>query len=95
MKRHPFNVFSFGFGVVLILLAVGLVVPTEFSDEFSDIATFRWLLPLAMVLVGVSMLSSLFRRGESETEAGAVDDTTGTLGEDEPEEEAETESASG
>ena len=95
MKRHPFNVFSFGFGVVLILLAVGLVVPTEFSDEFSDIATFRWLLPLAMVLVGVSMLSSLFRRGESETEAGAVDDPTGTLGEDEPEEEAETESASG
>ena len=94
MKRHPFNVFSFGFGVVLILLAVGLVVPTELSDEFSDIATLRWLLPLAMVLVGVAMLSSLFRRGESGTEADPVGATTGTYGEDEPEEVAESESAS-
>ena len=94
MKRHPFNVFSFGFGVVLILLAVGLVVPTELSDEFREIATLRWLLPLALILVGVSMLSSLFRRRERETEAGPVDATTGTDGKDESEEEAGTESAS-
>lgn len=95
MKRHPFNVFSLGFGVVLILLAVGLVVPAELSDEFSQFATVRWLLPLAMVLVGVSMLSSLFRRRESETEADTVEAATGTHGGYEPEEEAETESASG
>ncbi len=62
MKRHPFNVFSFGFGVVLILLAVGLVVPAEFSD----IVTFRWLMPLALVLVGISMLGPLFRRRETD-----------------------------
>ena len=92
MKRHPFNVFSFGFGVVLILLAVGLVVPTELSDEFSNIATVRWLLPLALVLVGVSMLSSLFRRGETEAEPDPVGPTDGTPGQDEPE-EAETGSA--
>ena len=85
--------FSFGFGVVLILLAVGLVVPTELSDEFSNIATVRWLLPLALVLVGVSMLSSIFRRGETEAEPDPVAATDGTLGEDEPE-EAGTESAS-
>lgn len=91
MKRHPFNVFSFGFGVVLILLAVGLVVPDEL--EFSRFATVRWLLPLAMVLVGVSMLSSLFRRRERD--ADPAEATTGTHGEDEPEEAAETESASG
>jgi len=92
MKRHPFNVFSFGFGMVLILLAVGLVVPNDLSDEFSSIATARWLLPLALVLVGVSMLSSLFRRGETEAEPDPVAATDGTLGDDEPE-EAETESA--
>ena len=95
MRRHPFNVFSLGFGVVLILLAVGLVVPTDLSDEFSKIATFRWLLPLALVLVGVSMLSSLFRRGDTVAEPDPVAATDGTLGEDEPEQEAETDSASG
>ena len=94
MKRHPFNVFSFGFGVVVILLAVGLVVPAELSDEISDIATVRWLLPLALVLVGVSMLGPLFRRGESGAEPDPVGATDGTLGEDEAEQEAETESAS-
>ena len=94
MKRHPFNVFSFGFGVVLILLAVGLVVPAELSDEFRDIATIRWLLPLALVLVGVSMLSSIFRRGETGAEPDPVGATDGALGGDESEQEAETESAS-
>ncbi|MDE0370834.1 MAG: hypothetical protein OXK16_10640 [bacterium] len=95
MKRHPFNVFSLGFGVVLILLAVGLVVPAELSDEFSRFATVRWLLPLAMVLVGVSMLSSLFRRRESGAEPDPVEAATETHGESEIEAEAETESASG
>lgn len=87
MNRHPFNVFSFGFGVVLILLAVGLVVPTEFSD----ITTFRWLLPLALVLVGVSMLSPLFRRRE--TDPDPVEAMDGALEEDEPEDATESASA--
>ena len=94
MKRHPFNVFSFGFGVVLILLAVGLVVPAELSDEFSQFATVRWLLPLALVLVGVSMLGSVFRRAETGAEPDPVEATHGTVGEDESGQEAETESAS-
>ena len=84
MKRHPFNVFSFGFGVVLILAAVGLVVPTEFSD----IATFRWLVPLALVLVGVSMLGSLFPRRR--TDPDPVASTDGELDEDEPEDATES-----
>lgn len=86
MKRHPFNVFSFGFGVVLILLAVRLVVPTEFSG----IATFRWLLPLALLLVGVSMLGSLFHRRATDTDTDEAMDEP--LDEDEP--EAATESVS-
>ncbi len=78
MKRHPFNVFSFGFGIVLILLAVRLVVP----DGFSGIAAFRWLLPAALVLVGVSMLGSLFRRRD--TDPDPVEALDGALDEDEP-----------
>ena len=85
MKRHPFNVFSFGFGVVMILLAVGLVVPTDFSD----IATLRWLLPLALVLVGISMLGSLFHRRETDTDPA----TDGALDENEPETATESGSA--
>ena len=88
MKRHPFKVFSFGFGVVLILLAVGLVVPAEFSY----IATFRWLLPLALVLVGISMLGSLFHRRETDIDPGKAEAMDGELDESEP--EAATESAS-
>jgi uncharacterized membrane protein HdeD (DUF308 family) len=84
MKRHPFNVFSFGFGMVLILLAIRLVVP----DEVDGLATLRWLLPLALVLVGVSMLGSLFRRRE----ADPVEAMGGALEEDQP--EVATESAS-
>ena len=87
MKRHPLNVFSLGFGVVLILLAVGLVVPTEFSY----IATLRWLVPLALVLVGISMLGSLFRRRETDTDPGKAEATDGEIDESEP--EAATESA--
>ena len=83
MKRHSFNVFSFGFGVVLILLAVGLVVPTDFSD----IATIRWLFPLALVLVGISMLGSLFRRGAADPDP--VEAMDGGLDEDEPEDATE------
>ena len=88
MRRHPFNVFSFGFGVVMILLAVGLVVPTDFGD----IATLRWLLPLALVLVGVSMLGSLFHRRETDTDPGKAGAMDGELDESEP--KAATESAS-
>ncbi len=89
MKRHPFNVFSFGFGVVMILLAVGLVVPTDFSD----IATLRWLLPLALVLVGLSMLGSLFHRRETDTDPDKAGATDGALDENEPEAATEAGSA--
>lgn len=88
MKRHPFNVFSFGLGVVMILLAVGLVVPTDFSY----IATLRWLLPLALVLVGVSMLGSLFHRRETGTDPGEAEAMDGAP--DENDSEAATEAAS-
>ncbi len=84
MKRHPFNVFSFGFGVVLILLAVRLVVP----DELSGIGTFRWLLPVALVVVGVAMLGSLFRRREADPDPAEAMD--GALDEDQPEDATES-----
>ena len=86
MKRHTFNVFSFGFGVVLILLAVGLVVPTEFSD----VVSFRWLVPLALVLVGVSMLGSLFPGRKTDPDQAVSSD--GEPDENRP--EGATESAS-
>ena len=89
MKRHPFNVFSLGFGVVLILLAVGLVVPTEFSY----IATLRWLVPLALVLVGISMLGSVLRRRETDTDPGKAEAMDGELDESEPEAATGTEEA--
>ena len=84
MKRHPFNVFSFGFGVVLILLAARMMAP----NEFSGIATFRWLLPVALVLVGVSMLGSLLRRRD--TDPDPVEAADGALDEDGPEASAES-----
>lgn len=87
MKRHPFNVVSFGFGVVLILLAVKLVVPYEFSG----IGTFQWLLPVALVLVGVSMLGSLFRRRATDPDPfGAMD---GALDGEKPEDATDSAAA--
>ncbi len=89
MKRHPFKVFSFGFGAVLILLAVMLMVP----DGFIGIATFRWLMPVALVLVGVSMLGSLFRRRATDTDPGKAEAMDGELDESEPEAATESEEA--
>ena len=68
MKRHPFNVFSFGLGVVLILLSIGLVFPIL---DLADIALSRWLVPLVLVLAGVAMLSPLAKLRKADEEAAS------------------------
>ena len=65
MKRHPFNVFSFGLGIVLILLSIGLVFPIF---NLADVARSRWLVPVVLVLVGVAMLSPLVKLRKTDEE---------------------------
>ncbi len=61
MKRHPFNVFSLVFGIVLILLAASAAFPAR--GWFFRIP--HWLLPAAMILVGAALISPLFTTMQS------------------------------
>ena len=80
MKRHPFNVFSLVFGIVLILLAARIAFPAR--GWF--FGTPHWLLPTAVILVGVALMSPLFTTMQSkktpmdETEGNAPGETTDT-----------------
>lgn len=56
MKRRSFNVFSFVFGLVLILLAGWVAFPSE--EWMFDFP--KWLFPAGMIVVGAALISPLF-----------------------------------
>ena len=73
MKRHSFNVFSLAFGLTLIVLAAWIGFPAR-GWLFG---TPRWLLPVAVILVGAALMSPLFTSRANDRrdreESGAVD----------------------
>lgn len=85
MKRHPFNVFSLIFGIILIMVAASAAwVPYPAPRWIFD--TSDWLIPGAAILVGGALLSPLFTpkqpkntpgdATESETPGVATDSST-------------------
>lgn len=55
MKRHSVNVFSLAFGLILILLAA----TTAFPARGWLFGVPQWLLPAAVIVVGVALMSPL------------------------------------
>lgn len=56
MKKHPFDIISFGSGA--LLLAVVVVTVNPFSSKVDQ---FRWLLPTVLFIVGLSVFAVTVR----------------------------------
>lgn len=56
MKKHPFDIISFGSGA--LLLAVVVVTVNPFSSKVDQ---FRWLLPTMLFVVGLSVFAVTVR----------------------------------
>ncbi len=56
MKKHPFDIISFGSGA--LLLAVVVVTVNPFSSKVDQ---FRWLLPTVLFVVGLSVFAVTVR----------------------------------
>ena len=56
MKRHPFNAVSFGFGVLFIVIAAGVALPSK--PWWFGIPP--WLIPVALLLLGALIMRPLF-----------------------------------
>ena len=67
MKRHPFDPVSFVFGVVFVVMAAA----AAFSDEI-DWNLAPWLIPAAVLMLGIGLLASALR--STTTEDAAVED---------------------
>ena len=50
MKRHSFDLTSFVFGVVLAAAAAGFLLAEQLSWDVDG----RWVLPIALILLGVA-----------------------------------------
>lgn len=73
MKRHPFKTFPLVFGVMLILLAGWIALP---SGDWWWLGIPRWLLPVAAMLAGGALIIPLFTlRAEGEQPPGRQSDT--------------------
>ncbi len=77
MKRHPLNVFSLLFGIVLILAATW----TAFAPRGWLFASTQWqlVLPAAAILLGAALMSPLFttRRADGAPEDGTANEPAG------------------
>ena len=79
MKRHPLNVFSLLFGIVLILAATW----TAFAPRGWLFAPSQWhwqlVLPAAAILLGAALMSPLFttRRADGAPEDGTANEPAG------------------
>lgn len=56
MKKHPFDIISFGSGA--LLLAAVVVTVNPFSSKVDQ---FRWLLPTVLFVVGLSVFAATVR----------------------------------
>ena len=56
MKRHAFDMTSFLFGLVLGAAAVGFILADELSWDIDG----RWVLPTALILLGVVGIAGAF-----------------------------------
>lgn len=56
MKKHPFDIISFGSGA--LLLAVVVVTVNPFSSKVDQ---FRWILPTVLFVVGLSVFAATVR----------------------------------
>ena len=83
MKRHPFNILSLVFGVILVLIAAGAAWITfpapRWVLDFSD-----WLIPGAAIVVGAALLSPLFTTEHPSRTSGDETESRGTDGSTEP-----------
>lgn len=58
MRRHPFDAVSLIFGLVFLALAAAAVTELPLLAFLRP----RWLLPLLVIALGVSLLASSLRR---------------------------------
>ncbi len=61
MYRHRFDAVSFVFGVAFLALAAMFALPVKPWDIYFGF-DLGWLLPTAVLVVGVALLTPLFRR---------------------------------
>jgi hypothetical protein len=69
MRRHGFDPLSFVFGAIFLLMAAGAV----WNDQI-DWNLGLWLLPAAVLVLGVGLLVSALRVGGEDEVAAARDD---------------------
>lgn len=62
MKRHAFDAISFVFGLVFLGFALLIGLPESPLDLLFDGFSFRWLAPLAVIVVGAALLIPVIRR---------------------------------
>lgn len=61
MNRHRFDPISFVFGALFVAIAAAIALPeTPWQFVFGGIS-FGWILPAALILVGVALLAPAFR----------------------------------
>lgn len=61
MYKHRFDAVSFVFGVAFLALAAMFALPAEPWEIYFGL-DLGWLLPAAVLVVGVALLAPIFRR---------------------------------
>ena len=62
MKRHRFDVLSFVFGVIFLLVAGAAFWNQNFRWDIN-----AWVLPVSVLLVGIAILATTLRSGLQES----------------------------
>ena len=73
MNKHTFDPVSFIFGAGFLALAAAFVLPADPWNIYFDI-NLGWILPLAILLVGVALVVPVFRSATPASAGDLVDD---------------------
>lgn len=62
MKRHPFDVLSFSFGVIYTLIGLIFLIPMTPFDLLETVTlSMRWVWPVAVLVIGAAILVPALR----------------------------------
>ena len=73
MHKHTFDPISFIFGAGFLALAAVFALPAEPWNIYFDL-NLGWVLPVAILLVGVALVIPVFRSPASSSAGELVDD---------------------
>ena len=79
MKRHNFDPLSFVFGVILILIAAAAVWDQSLRWDLN-----AWVVPAAVLVLGIGLLASALRPGSRDVSADAAAISSGTADDYDP-----------